>query len=158
MITKEDTLKELIAPVVCALGCIFWGLEYLSSRRNNVLRIYIDKDPITVEDCEKVSRQIASLLDVEDLITNEYTLEVSSPGMDRPLFTLDQYNQYKGEKITLRLRLPLEGRRNFKGFLGGIEGEDILLTTESKKYIFPIQIIEKANVIPSFEYSCEAKK
>jgi ribosome maturation factor RimP len=122
------------------------------------LRIYIDKDPITVEDCEKVSRQIASLLDVEDLITNRYTLEVSSPGMDRPLFTLDQYNQYKGEKITLRLRLPLDGRRNFKGFLGGIEGEDILLTTEDKEFIFPIQIIEKANVIPSFEDSCEAKK
>jgi ribosome maturation factor RimP len=98
------------------------------------------------------------LLDVEDLITNRYTLEVSSPGMDRPLFTLDQYNQYKGEKITLRLRLPLDGRRNFKGFLGGIEGEDILLTTEDKEFIFPIQIIEKANIIPSFEDSCEAKK
>ena len=158
MTTKEDALKELIIPVVCALDCIFWGLEYLSSRRNNVLRIYIDKNPITVEDCEKVSRQIASLLDVEDLITSEYTLEVSSPGMDRPLFTLDQYNQYKGEKIALRLRLPFEGRRNFKGFLGGIEGEEILLMTDSKEFTFPIKFIEKANVIPIFEDSCEAKK
>lgn len=158
MTTKEDALKELIIPVICALDCIFWGLEYLSSRRNNVLRIYIDKNPITVEDCEKVSRQIASLLDVEDLITSEYTLEVSSPGMDRPLFTLDQYNQYKGEKIALRLRLPFEGRRNFKGFLGGIEGEEILLMTDSKEFTFPIKIIEKANVIPIFEDSCEAKK
>ena len=122
------------------------------------MRIYIDKNPITVEDCEKVSRQIASLLDVEDLITSEYTLEVSSPGMDRPLFTLDQYNQYKGEKIALRLRLPFEGRRNFKGFLGGIEGEEILLMTDSKEFTFPIKIIEKANVIPIFEDSCEAKK
>lgn len=148
--TKEDALIELVAPVASALDCIFWGLEYLSSGRHAVLRIYIDKDPITVEDCEKVSRQVASLLDVEDLITNEYTLEVSSPGLDRPLYTLIQFDQYKGSKVALRLRLPHKGRRNFKGLLDGISGENVLLTVDSREFIFPIHSIEKANIIPSF--------
>ena len=99
MATRQDALVALVVPVVDAMGCRFWGLEYLSSGRSAMLRIYIENDPITVEDCEKVSRQVASLLDVEDLITSEYTLEVSSPGLDRPLYTLVQYEQYKGEKI-----------------------------------------------------------
>ncbi|MAD58108.1 MAG: ribosome maturation factor RimP [Porticoccus sp.] len=158
MTTKEEALKELVTPVVCALDCIFWGLQYKPSRRNTILRLYIDKDPITVEDCEKVSRQVASLLDVEDIIADGYTLEVSSPGMDRPLFTLDQYNQFRGSEISLRLRLPFAGRRNFKGLLDGVEGEKILLMSEGQEFIFSIQNIEKANIIPNFEGSYEAKK
>jgi len=150
--TKEETLRAMIAPVVEALGCEFWGLEYLSSGRNALLRIYIDRDEtgVTVEDCEKVSRQVSSLMDVEDPIGGEYTLEVSSPGLERPLYTLNQFLRYVGEDVAIRLRFPYEGRRNFKGRLNGVEGEDILLIVEDHEYLFPVDSIEKANVVPRF--------
>ena len=147
MITKEDTLKELIAPVVCALGCIFWGLEYLSSRRNNVLRIYIDKDPITVEDCEKVSRQVSALLDVEDPIAGEYTLEVSSPGVDRPLFSVEQYAKYVGSEVNLKLRRAVDGRRKFKGQIIKVSGDIVGLLVEGTEYDLEHSEIEKASIV-----------
>ncbi|WP_461482265.1 ribosome maturation factor RimP [Porticoccus sp.] len=152
MATKEETLKAMIAPVVAALGCEFWGLEYLSSGRTAMLRIYIDRDEtgVTVEDCEKVSRQVSSLMDVEDPIGGEYTLEVSSPGLERPLYTLDQFQRYVGEEVAVRLRFPYEGRRKFKGRLNGVEGEDIVLIVEDHEYLFPVDSIEKANVVPHF--------
>jgi ribosome maturation factor RimP len=148
--TRLDALTALVVPVVEAMGCEFWGLEYLSSGRSAMLRIYIDNDPVTVDDCEKVSRQVGSLLDVEDLISSEYTLEVSSPGLDRPLYTLEQYERYVGEDVALRLRFPFEGRRKFKGRLVGVEGEDILLVVEDHEFLFPISSIEKANIVPRF--------
>jgi ribosome maturation factor RimP len=150
--TKEDRLKAMIAPVVEALGCKFWGLEYLSSGRNALLRIYIDRaeEGVTVDDCEKVSRQVSSLMDVEDPISGEYTLEVSSPGLERPLYTLDQFQRYVGEDVAVRLRFPYEGRRKFKGRLNGVEGEDIVLVVDDHEYLFPVDSIEKANVVPRF--------
>ncbi|PCJ90637.1 MAG: ribosome maturation factor RimP [Porticoccaceae bacterium] len=150
MATRHDSLMALVIPVVEAMGCEFWGLEYLSSGRSAMLRIYIDNDPVTVEDCEKVSRQVSSLLDVEDLISSEYTLEVSSPGLDRPLYTLAQYENYVGENVVLKLRFPYEGRRNFKGRLNGVEGEDVLLVVDDHEFLFPISSIEKANIVPRF--------
>lgn len=152
MATKEETLKAMIAPVVEALGCEFWGLEYLSSGRSAMLRIYIDRaeDGVTVEDCEKVSRQVSSLMDVEDPISGEYTLEVSSPGLERPLYNLEQFQRYVGEEVALKLRFPYEGRRKFKGRLNGVEGEDILLVVDDHEYLFPVDSVEKANVVPRF--------
>jgi ribosome maturation factor RimP len=150
--TKEETLKAMIAPVVEALGCEFWGLEYLSSGRSALLRIYIDRaeEGVTVEDCEKVSRQVSSLMDVEDPISGEYTLEVSSPGLERPLYNLEQFQKYVGEEVALKLRFPYEGRRKFKGRLNGVEGEDILLVVDDHEYLFPVDSVEKANVVPRF--------
>jgi ribosome maturation factor RimP len=150
--TKEETLKAMIAPVVEALGCEFWGLEYLSSGRSALLRIYIDRaeEGVTVEDCEKVSRQVSSLMDVEDPISGEYTLEVSSPGLERPLYNLEQFQRYVGEEVALKLRFPYEGRRKFKGRLNGVEGEDILLVVDDHEYLFPVDSVEKANVVPRF--------
>lgn len=152
MATKEETLKAMIAPVVEALGCEFWGLEYLSSGRLALLRIYIDRaeEGVTVEDCEKVSRQVSSLMDVEDPISGEYTLEVSSPGLERPLYNLEQFQRYVGEDVALKLRFPYEGRRKFKGRLNGVEGEDILLVVDDHEYLFPVDSVEKANVVPRF--------
>lgn len=150
MATRLEALHALVVPVVEAMGCEFWGLEYLSSGRSAMLRIYIDNDPVAVEDCEKVSRQVGSLLDVEDLIDSEYTLEVSSPGLDRPLYTLAQYEKYVGEDVALKLRFPYEGRRNFKGRLSGVEGEDVLLVVDDHEFLFPISGVEKANIVPSF--------
>lgn len=154
MTLLDQQLEDLLKPAVEAMGCEFWGIEYLQGNRPT-LRIFIDRDAgenggVTVDDCEKVSRQASSLLDVEDLIRVEYTLEVSSPGMDRPLFTKAQYEKFIGERVSVRLRLPYEGRRRFKGRLAGVENEDIVVAVDDEEYLFPIDSIEKANIIPNF--------
>jgi ribosome maturation factor RimP len=115
-----------------------------------VVRIYIDHpDGINVDDCAKVSRQVSSVFDVEDPIMGEYTLEVSSPGMDRPLFRLEQYQQYIGEQVKIRLRSPFDGRRNFTGQLTAIEGDDVVVTVEDNEYLLPFELIDKASIIPA---------
>ena len=152
MVTKQEELRVLIEPVAEALGCQLWGLEFLPQGKQALLRIYIDRPEqgVGIEDCERVSRQASSLLDVEDLIKTEYTLEVSSPGLDRPLYTLSQFEQYVGEDVKLKLRYPYEGRRKYKGRLSGVEGEDVLVIAEGHEYMFPVESIEKANVVPRF--------
>ena len=115
MAVADIKLRQLLQPVVEALGCELWGLELQSGGKTKLLRIYIDRaeEGVGIEDCERVSRQSSAVLDVEDAINGEYILEVSSPGMDRPLYELSQYEQFIGEDISLRLRFPYEGRRKF---------------------------------------------
>ncbi|AYF90058.1 ribosome maturation factor RimP [Pseudomonas sp. JS3066] len=152
MSSKLEQLQALLAPVVEALGYQCWGIEFLSQGRHSLLRIYIDhENGILVEDCEKVSRQISGVLDVEDPISNEYTLEVSSPGMDRPLFTLEQFAAHAGELVKIKLRSPFEGRRNFQGLLRGVEEQDVVVLIEDREFLLPIELIDKANIIPRFD-------
>lgn len=150
--TSSNALLEIIEPVVNSLGCELWGLEYhASGRRRGLLRIYIDKPGgVNLSDCERVSRQVSSVLDVEDPISGEYNLEVSSPGMDRPLYTLAQFADFTGEQVRVRLREPFEGRRQFSGLLTGIEGDEVKVVVEDEEYLLPIESIDKANVIPGF--------
>lgn len=151
MASIQERLTELFDPVVVALGCELWGVEYLTQGRRSLLRVYIDKEEgIGVEDCERVSRQVSSVLDVEDPIHTEYTLEVSSPGMDRPLFKLSQFESSVGEQVAVRLRQPFEGRRKFTGLLKGIENEEIVLEVDSEEYVLPYELIDKANIVPQF--------
>ncbi|WP_273861267.1 ribosome maturation factor RimP [Pseudomonas sp. LA5] len=152
MSSKLEQLQALLAPVVEALGYVCWGVEYISQGRHSLLRVYIDHpNGILVEDCEAVSRQVSGVLDVEDPITNEYTLEVSSPGMDRPLFTLEQFAAHLGEQVKVKLRSPFEGRRNFQGLLRGVEDQDVVVQVDEHEYLLPIEMIDKANVVPRFE-------
>lgn len=149
---KETQLTNLIQPVVESLGFIYWGLEYLAGSKHITLRVYIDAaEGITVDQCAEVSRQLSAVMDVEDPITQEYTLEVSSPGMDRMLFTLEQFQQYANHIVDVRLRLPYDGRRNFKGQLLGIEEQDIVMAIDEHEYLLPIDLIERARVVPQFE-------
>jgi ribosome maturation factor RimP len=149
MATKDQQITGLLGPTVEALGFELWGVEYLSQGRHSLLRVYIDAESgITVEDCARVSAQISSLLDVEEPISGEYTLEVSSPGMDRLLFRLDQYPGFVGETVELRLRSPFEGRRKFKGVLTGIEGEDVVIRVDDHEYLLPHSAIDKARIEP----------
>ncbi|MCY1299677.1 Ribosome maturation factor RimP [compost metagenome] len=142
----------MLAPVVEALGYQCWGIEFLSQGRHSLLRIYIDhENGILIDDCEKVSRQISGVLDVEDPISSEYTLEVSSPGMDRPLFTLEQFAAHAGELVKIKLRSPFEGRRNFQGLLRGVEEQDVVVLIEDREFLLPIELIDKANIIPRFD-------
>jgi ribosome maturation factor RimP len=151
MAAADSTLKALLQPVVEALGCELWGIELQSGGKRKLLRLYIDREEgIGVEDCERVSRQSSSVLDVEDAISGEYVLEVSSPGMDRPLYELGQYERYIGEDVSLKLRFPYDGRRNFKGRLVGVDGDEIVLVVADTEYLFPVEGIDKANVVPRF--------
>jgi ribosome maturation factor RimP len=151
-LAKDTQLTEMLAPVVESMGFTFWGLEFAPQGRHSLLRIYIDHaDGITVDHCAAVSRQVSSVLDVEDPISQEYTLEVSSPGMDRPLFTLEQFTAHAGHIVDLRLRMAFDGRRKFKGLLIGTEQEDVVIRVDDNEYLLPLELIEKANVVPQFK-------
>ncbi|MFL1405704.1 ribosome maturation factor RimP [Marinobacter sp. M1N3S26] len=153
MSAKLNKLDEILRPVVEGLGYELWGIEFRSQGRHSLLRLFIDdpQDGISVEDCEKVSRQVSGVLDVEDPIANEYTLEVSSPGMDRPLFYLDQFNDWAGHQVNIRLRMAFEGRRRFQGVLKGTEGGDVVVVVDDHEYLLPFESIDKANIVPVFE-------
>lgn len=173
---KKRKLEELIRPVVEGLGFECWGIDYLSQGKHSILRVYIEsleagsaapqetelaedgtvdenqrESGIELADCEKVSRQLSGVLDVEDPISGDYTLEVSSPGMDRSLYELSHYERFKGHHAELKLRMPFEGRRKFNGVLNGVEGNDVILLVDEEEFLFPIEGIEKANIVPQFD-------
>ena len=148
---KLTELEKLLIPVVEALGYRCWGIEFLSQGRHSLLRVYIDHpEGVSVEACATVSRQASAVLDVEDPISGDYTLEVSSTGMDRPLFTLEHYAAYVGEQAKIRLRAPYEGRRNFQGVIRGVEGDEVVLQVEDHEYLLPIDSIDKSHIVPRF--------
>lgn len=141
-------LNEMFGPVTEGLGFEFVGLEYLSGSSPSILRVFIDHaDGITVENCAKVSRQISAVLDVEEPISGDYTLEVSSPGLDRPLFKLEHYKQFLGSRIKCKLRMPMDGRRNFTGELKDANEQEITLSIDNDTVHLYFEDIEKANIL-----------
>ena len=152
MAGKQSQLETIIEPIVTSLEYSLWGIDYVSRGRESLLRIYIDSENgIFLDDCVKVSRQVSAVLDVEDPIADEYTLEVSSPGVDRPLFKLEQYAMFAGSMVSVRLRMPFEGRRRFKGVIKGIEDQDVILVADGHEFLLPIEVIDKAQIIPQFD-------
>ena len=152
MTSKLAQLQDILTPVIEALGFECWGIEYISQGRHSLLRVYIDhENGIFIDDCETVSRQLSAVMDVEDPISSEYTLEVSSPGMDRPLFTLEQFAAFVGEQVKIRLRSPVEERRNFQGLIRSVEDQDVVVQMGEFEYLLPIDLVEKANILPNFE-------
>jgi ribosome maturation factor RimP len=144
---SEALIVQLIEPTVEALGLQLWGVEHGKQGRFSLLRIYIDSEEgITIDDCERVSRQVSAILDVEDPISGEYTLEVSSPGIDRPLFTLEQYQHYVGELVNIRTRGPIEGRRKFKGTIEEAGDGKVVVNVDGETYTLPHADIDKATV------------
>jgi len=151
---RNDELQALLQPTVVGLGYELWGVEFLRQGRRSVLRVFIDSpDGITVEDCATVSRQLSALLDVEDPISGEYTLEVSSPGMDRVLFTAEQFARYVGEEVSVRLLRPLQGRRKFKGPLLSANSDELVLVQDGQELRLPMDAIDKAQLVPRFDDS-----
>ncbi|MGO1691887.1 MAG: ribosome maturation factor RimP [Marinobacter sp.] len=150
---KLKQLEDILQPVVEGLGYEFWGIEYRSRGYQSLLRVFIDdvENGVGVDDCEKVSRQISGVMDVEDPIKTEYTLEVSSPGMDRPLFRPEQYQAFVGHQVQIRLRMAFDGRRKFQGLIKAVEGEDVVVIVDDHEYLLPFDSIERANIIPVFE-------
>ncbi|MBQ85933.1 MAG: ribosome maturation factor RimP [Gammaproteobacteria bacterium] len=148
MKSSVNKVAQLVSPTVEALGLQLWGIEHTSQGKYSVLRIYIERDiGVTIEDCEQVSRQVSAILDVEDPIAGEYTLEVSSPGTDRLLFTVEQFQHYCGEEVDIRLRSPVDGRRKFRGMLQGVVNRVVQIEVEGSFLELPYEEIEKANIV-----------
>ena len=148
MKSSVEKVTQLVQPTVEALGLELWGIEHTSQGKYSVLRIFIEREEgITIEDCERVSRQVSAILDVEDPIAGEYTLEVSSPGMDRLLFTPQQFQQYCGEEVSIRMRTPVDGRRKFKGTLTDVVDDIVHVQVDGNVFALPHGDIEKANIV-----------
>jgi ribosome maturation factor RimP len=148
---KELQIDELISPTVESLDCFVWGIEYINQGKQSVLRVFIDRlDGINVDLCAEVSRSVSDLLDVEEVMPSAYTLEVSSPGMDRLLFRESQYIESIGEKLEVRLNFPFEGRKKIVGLLAGLEDRSVLLQEAEEEYLLPLENIQKARIVPNF--------
>ena len=144
----EHKLTDMLRPAVEEVGKELLGIEYISAGNNSVLRIFIDhENGIDVDDCAEVSRQVGAILDVEDPISSEFNLEVSSPGLDRPLFDIAHYQAVIGETIEAKLSIPLNGRRKFKGILVAIENDTLVVTVDGEDYDLVLSNILKANLV-----------
>lgn len=142
----------MLQPLVEDLGYEFVGLEHSSNPKNAVLRIYIDREQgIDVDDCARVSREVAALLDVEDPISGHYNLEISSPGLDRPLFTVEQFARFAGEEVKVTLFAPEQGRRKFSGRIKAAENEVIQLDLGDAEVAFEFTNIAKARLVPDYD-------
>ena len=145
-------LNELLQPLVEDLGYEFVGLEYNSNPKHSVLRIYIDhENGVGIEDCETVSRETAALLDVKDPIRSQYNLEVSSPGLDRPLFTAAHYQQFEGCIAQVNLFAPQDGRRKFSGPILGADETSVRIDQDGSEVALDLSNVVKARLVPDFE-------
>lgn len=148
-----ENLLKLIRPVVEGLGFEFVGADFTGRPGQGVLRVFIDVEKgIDVDDCAAVSRQLSSLLDVEDPIPGNYQLEVSSPGLERPLYTLEHFERFKEQLVVVKLSFPLQERRNIKGMLLGTEGDNVVVKMEGEVLNIPFQMIMKAHLAPETSF------
>lgn len=146
--SKGDLIK-LLEPTVDHLGYELTDLELKLGGRDGLVRLFIDaQDGIGVEDCETVSRQVSAILDVEDPIPGNYTLEVSSPGLDRTLTKPAHFQRFMGEDVRVKLRFPLDGRRNFRGALAAVDDENIEVVVDGESHSLPLSTIESARLVP----------
>ncbi|MFT7235373.1 MAG: ribosome maturation factor RimP [Methylophagaceae bacterium] len=143
-----DQIETLVEAPIESLGYMLVGVEYIKNGGETVLRIYIDSEQgITIEDCERVSHQVSGVLEVEDPISSAYSLEVSSPGFDRPLFKQRDFERFVGAQAKIVMKLPIQGRRNFKGELHGFSDGNILIDVDGELYDLPLTKVSKARLI-----------
>ena len=146
----DPALHDRLAKLIGSMGLELVGCELLPQGRQMVFRIFIDKENgVTIDDCSLVSYQVSAMLDVEDPIQGRYSLEVSSPGIDRPLFEIGHYQKYIGHQVKIRLYAPINQRRQYKGTLLRVEGDDIYLLVEElgQEVKLPFSAIEKGHLI-----------
>ena len=141
-------IVHVVKPTIEALGYQCWGIEFGIYGKRALLRIFIDHpDGISLDNCSEVSQQISGVLDVESTIKRAYILEVSSPGLDRPLFERSHYECYVGEKIKVRCYSAIEGRKNILGFLDSVNGDSIIVRVEDDSLEVPFDSIRRANLV-----------
>ncbi len=154
---KAQHIAELLTPTIASMGLELLGIDYLSNPGSAVLRLYIDVPAdaeegrhVGIEDCEAVSREVSAQLDVEDPISSNYTLEVSSPGLDRPLFTLPQFARFIGQTAKVTLKLPQDGRRRLQGTLARINDASVVFSVDNNDIEVAFENIEKAKLVPDW--------
>ncbi len=146
---QREMLTALLQPVVEELGYVLWELECAAGGGNGFVRLYIDAEAgITVDDCERVSRAVSEVLDAEDPVAGQYTLEVSSPGLERPLRTAAHFARFVGETVFVELVQPQDGRRRFTGALVTAGAQAIEVEMDDRKHVLPIAGIRKAHLAP----------
>lgn len=144
-------MLELIEPVVEGLGYECVGIEYNPHPKHGLLRVYIDSEAgIQLEDCSKVSHQISGVLDVEDPIQGNYRLEISSPGADRPLFKIADFQRFEGRLVTVNLFRSVAQRKKITGTILGVEDDTIQLEEDGQVFTVPLQAISKARLVPDY--------
>jgi len=143
-----ENLTELLMPTVCGLGYELWGIEGGRHAGSQLIRVYIDKsEGVTVDDCEKVSRQLGDLIEAEQAVPGNYVLEVSSPGFERRFFKLQQHQGFIGEKIRVALRDTIDGKRVFRGTLVEVLESSLVILSEGNEYTFEFTEIERSSLI-----------
>ncbi|WP_298578172.1 ribosome maturation factor RimP [uncultured Luteimonas sp.] len=157
MTDKATQISTLLAPTVESLGLQLLGIEYLPAPGGSLVRLYIDVPQaesddrvVTIEDCEAVSREVSAQLDVEDPISGNYTLEVSSPGVDRPLFDAAQFARFTGERAKVGLKLPQDGRRRLTGTIVSVDGGTIVFDIDGQPFEVSADNIDKARLVPDW--------
>ncbi len=146
------TVEELAGPTAASMGLELVQVVYRREANGWILRILIDRPGgVTVDDCKLMSRELSDLLDVEDLVPTTFRLEVSSPGLDRPLVKPADFDRFTGRSITLKTSRPVQERCNFSGALIGIHGKTVLLVSEGMQYEIEHALIDKANLVPEIE-------
>ncbi len=150
-----QALAQRFTEVLADLQLECLGVEFNPSMGQSTLRVYLDipdgSREVSIDDCEAASRELSAMLDVEDPIPGQYVLEVSSPGIDRPLFTAAQFAKVVGQEVKILLKAPIEGRRRFKARVVSVEGEHLTLTAEGKTFEFDHDAVETARVVPDWE-------
>lgn len=148
-------IAPIIEPVIVGMGYDFWGLECQTGTRNAQVRVYIDSNAgVTLDDCSRVSQQLSAVLDVEDPIEVPYTLEISSPGINRPLFSVEQMKRAVGDKVKVKTLWPIGERRNFKGILKYVGEEEIKIETDSEEiFTVPLDAIKNAKLDLDIEFN-----
>lgn len=153
VLSQYTALENIVAPVVQGEGFEFWGLEYARQKDSTLLRVYIESQAgIGVDDCARVSRELSIVLDVEDPIVGEYRLEISSPGMARRFFQLEQFAPYLGATVKVKLHTLFEGRRQLTGVLSGVnlEEREIGVALDEEEFLLPYELIDRAQLVPEF--------
>ena len=140
-------VRQVVEPILESQGFELVDLEYQRESHGWVLRIYLDREGgVSLDDCAGISHEVGAVLEVKDLIPSAYILEVSSPGLTRPLKKPEDFNRFRNQMVKIKLYEPLDGRRNFKGTLLGLEGDRVRVEAEQQVYELPLQRIAKANL------------
>lgn len=159
MSNKAAEIATLLAPIVQQLGLELLGVQYLPASGRATLRVYIDvcdavaaTQTVSIEDCERVSREVSSVMDVENPITGQYVLEVSSPGFDRPLFSLEHFARHQGERVKVQLKLPQNNRRKMQGYIVevSIAKREVTLSVLDEPCVIAYDNIENARIVPDW--------
>ena len=154
-----DELAALLEPTVERLGYELSDLEVKLGRGSGVIRLFIDHpDGIGLDDCEKVSLAVSALLDVEDPVPGHYDLEVSSPGLDRKLTKHEHFHRFTGETVKVQTRLPIDGRKRYRGTLTAVEDDSIVVDVDGQAYTLPMAMIDTARLVPAVDGEARSRR